>query len=227
MYSLTSCTSSIKIPLILHPSIYSSQFDAHLIHPPIQLSTTHPSIHPSTHPPTHPSNHPSILIIVVTNIFFRKPFDLTIHRGSFHVALRHDLVVEGQEVNGDGELSCVVLLDAREEGLHEEEARHPEGRWWVVLQPFLMMMMMTMMMMMMEIMMMMMGSECAECGQWWFLRVYVAHTCMASVSFSLTIYIALLPEGALGSASWVSNTATITAAACRKATFWAYLQCAR
>jgi len=40
-------------------------------------------------------------------------------------------------VNGDGVLAGVVLHDAGEEGLREEEARYPEHVWLTVVMPVL------------------------------------------------------------------------------------------
>lgn len=51
---------------------------------------------------------------------------LTVIRRLLVVLVIHDLKVEAQQVNGDGVFASVVLLASCQEGLREEEARHPE-----------------------------------------------------------------------------------------------------
>ena len=49
----------------------------------------------------------------------------------------HDVKVEAEQIDGDGVLARKVLLHARQEGLREEEARHPELRRRSVVEPVL------------------------------------------------------------------------------------------
>ena len=49
--------------------------------------------------------------------------------------LRHAYIVKGDSVNGHFVPPRKVLLDARQEGVREVEARDPEDRWGPLLNP--------------------------------------------------------------------------------------------
>lgn len=47
------------------------------------------------------------------------------------------LKVECQSINRNGVLSGIILHDSSEKSLGKEEARHPEGMWFAIIEPML------------------------------------------------------------------------------------------
>jgi len=56
---------------------------------------------------------------------------------SYSYLVLEDVEVESKEVDGDGVLARIVLLDPGQKGLSEEKPRQPEHRWRIVVEPIL------------------------------------------------------------------------------------------